>query len=90
MYFLDEATKKVYDYQLRIIEDQILQVQINLMSKQKLLLQVSKVVVIEDGNIEHVAHVCRGKQIFLKINLKFATVVDLNKCLRHKNLRISL
>ena len=37
---VDEATKRFYDFQLRILEEQILQVQINLMAKQKLLLQV--------------------------------------------------
>ena len=37
---IDEQTRKLYDYQLRLIEDQILDVQIKLMGKQKTLLQV--------------------------------------------------
>ena len=39
---IDEQTRKLYDYQLRLIEDQILDVQIKLMGKQKTLLQVCK------------------------------------------------
>ena len=47
-------------------------------------------VLILDGNSEDVAHICRKTDVFSKINGRFATFVDLNKCLKHIKLPISL
>ena len=40
-----------------------------------------------DGNSENVAHIC-SNNVFLKINLKFTTAVDLSKALSRANYRL--
>ena len=45
------------------------------------LIRVIVMLIILDGNSEHVAHLCRKKGLFLN-NIKFVTSVDLNKGLK--------
>ena len=47
---IDEQTRKLYNYQLKLIEDQILDVQIKLMGKQKTLLQVGQMKIVNGIN----------------------------------------
>ena len=50
---IDEQTRKLYNYQLKLIEDQILDVQIKLMGKQKTLLQVGQMKIVNGINEIH-------------------------------------